>query len=176
MLDLRNLTRQFVQTGRLEAIFLRPQRGVEAVLVETADAIAGRGLACDRSAERVRASAGTGRRQVTLIQAEHLPVIARWTGRPSLDPKILRRNLVISGINLLATRSPFADQALHVLLGEAVVLAVTGDCAPCSKMEEALGPGGYNALRGHGGVTARILRGGVLRVGDRVRVVVDPPA
>ena len=39
-------------------------------------------------------------------------------------------------------------------------------------MEEELGPGGYNALRGPGGLTAHIVAGGWLRVGDAVRVQV----
>lgn len=159
---LRRLTDNFPLAGRLEWIGLRRERRGEVVAVAEAQALVDLGLSGDHRARR-RGSA----RQVTLIQREHLPVIAGLLARPDVPPDLLRRNLAISGLNVLALK----DQVFTI--GE-VVLEGTGTCEPCSRMEDNLGPGGYNAMRGHGGVTARVLQGGVLRVGDEVRVNATP--
>ena len=168
---LRELTRRFPRAGRLDMILLRPARRVPMLSVATAKALEGRGLEGDRSAGsavRVHSPAGGGKRQVTLLQAEHLPVIAALSALAEVDARALRRNLVVSGLNLLAARSLFKDQRLRLRIGADVVLEITGPCEPCSGMEELLGVGGYNAMRGHGGLTARVEIGGTLRLGDAV--------
>ncbi len=160
----------------MEALFLRPARGVASIAVPSAKVLVGRGLDGDRSAARAPTPPDGHKRQVSLIQAEHLPLIAAWLGRATVDAAELRRNIVVSGLNLLAARSPWAGETLHMHLGDEVVLELTGPCDPCSKMETTLGRGGYNAMRGHGGLTARVRSGGSVRVGDAVWVALAPGA
>jgi MOSC domain-containing protein YiiM len=149
------------QTGRVEWIGQRPVRREPLVAVVEAELKTDSHLLGDHA----RLKAG-GKRQLTLIQHEHLGAVAGFLGLDApLDPGRLRRNLVVSGLNLLALKNR------QIQIGDEVLLDITGECHPCSRMEEELGPGGYNAMRGHGGLTAHIAQGGTIRVGDVVRVV-----
>lgn len=149
-----------MRPGRVEWIGLRLVRRGPVEAVQAAELDPAEGLMGDRYAGR------TGNRQVTLMQAEHLPAIAAYLGRVTVTPAQLRRNLLVAGLNLLAVREG------RLRVGTAL-LQVTGPCHPCSRMEEELGPGGYNAVRGHGGLTARVLDGGTVRVGDAVERAVE---
>jgi MOSC domain-containing protein YiiM len=168
--NLRELSPRFAIAGRIEAIVLRPQRQKPAIFVTEVEAQPGYGLIGDRRAQKEQLLESARKREITLIQAEHIPLIAQWCSHESLSPLQLRRNLVISGLNLLAMRSPFPNLKLHWQIGEQVELEITGTCDPCSRMEEDLGFGAYNAMRGHGGMTGRLLVGGIIHVGDRVQL------
>ena len=158
MQNIKDLFDVFPRPGRVEWIGVRPERRGPVSVVQSVEVSEAEGLIGDHY------SGQNGNRHVTLIQAEHLPVVAALTGRDSLDPALLRRNIVVSGLNLLALK----DHQLQI--GDAI-LQITGQCHPCSKMEIALGPGGYNAMRGHGGLTAKVIRGGVLTTGYSVIVL-----
>ena len=155
---LRELLESLPQTGRVEWIGVASAPRADVAAISDVEARVGSGLVGDHHAKSGRPSA----RQVTLIQAEHLPVIAALCGRAEVSAKMLRRNIVVSGINLLALKKA------RFRIGGAV-LEGTGLCVPCSRMEENLGPGGYNATRGHGGITARVISAGTIRIGDEVR-------
>ena len=146
------------QTGRVEWIGIRPARGEPMQSLESVRVTSGQGLEGDRFKGRE-----TSKRQVTLIQKEHLHAIASCLGQDAIGPEVFRRNIVISGLNLLALKGK------TFRIG-GVVLEYTGLCHPCSKMETALGPGGYNAMRGHGGITTRVVTGGDLAIGNGVQV------
>ena len=154
---LQVLLNSLPQTGEVLWIGLRPGHRQPVEAVEGAEAVPGNGLVGDRFRGRGEES----QRQVTLIQAEHLAAVGSFLGGAAIAPALLRRNIVVGGLNLLALK----DKRFRI--GEAV-LEYTGQCHPCSRMEEVLGPGGYNAMRGHGGITARVVEGGLIRVGDGV--------
>ena len=152
METLASLIARHARDGCLDRIGLRPARLAPMIAADSA-VLTEAGLEGDH--------ARAGPRALTLIQAEHLAVIAALAGLPEVSPDVLRRNLVVSGVNLGALRGR------PVRIGGALV-EITGPCAPCSRMEAALGPGGYTAMRGHGGWCARVLAPGRLRPGDAV--------
>jgi MOSC domain-containing protein YiiM len=155
---LQTLLDTLPQCGRVEWIGVRPARDQPMQMLDRVRVSPGKGLEGDRFSGRE-----TSKRQVTLIQQEHLEVIASCLQREPIEPGVFRRNLVVSGLNLLALKGK------TFRVGD-VMLEYTGLCHPCSKMEKALGPGAYNAMRGHGGITTRVVEGGELELGSLVQV------
>jgi MOSC domain-containing protein YiiM len=153
---LKTLLGTLPQKGNVRWIGIRPARREPLQQVAEVEVDEKEGLLGDHFSGKK-----SSKRQVTLIQAEHLDAVASMLQREEIDPASLRRNIVVKGINLLALK----DKQFQI--GE-VVLEMTGLCHPCSRMEENLGPGGYNAMRGHGGITAKIISGGKIRLGDEV--------
>jgi len=147
------------QQGQLEQILVRPARDEVMRSLQWAEVSPGEGIAGDRFQGRL-----DSKRQVTLFQAEMLEVLASLLHVESVDPRLLRRNLLVRGISLQAL------SGRRFRVGE-VLLEGAGQCHPCSRMERALGPGGFNAMRGIGGLCARVIEGGRIRVGDTVSVV-----
>lgn len=142
------------QAGRVEWISVREAKRKPLKIIDKVSVLS-HGLQGDHYA------GSSGNRSITLIQQEHIAVIASLVHRQKLDPALLRRNIMVSGINLLALKER------EFKIGTAI-LKMTGLCHPCSRMEETLGAGGYNAVRGHGGINARVVSPGIIRLQDSV--------
>ncbi len=158
-LSLAELLQIFPYAGEVMWIGVRPAKGEPMIVVDEVLADTRSGLMGDRY------NGNSGRRQVTLLQYEHLAVLESMLGK-EIPPEVLRRNLLIKGVNLLALKN------CKFKIG-AAVFQMTGLCHPCSKMENKIGSGGYNAMRGHGGINAQVLQGGLITVGDKVTVMKD---
>ncbi|MGA9659206.1 MAG: MOSC domain-containing protein [Asticcacaulis sp.] len=154
---LAELLNADMRAGVVEWLGVRPKRRGDMMVVDSVALDTQAGVIGDHYSNPKR-----GTRHVTLIQREDIAAIASYLAQ-DVTPEQLRRNIVMRGINLLALK----DKRFR--LGEAL-LEMTGECHPCSRMEEIFGTGGYNAVRGHGGITARVLESGMVRLGDRLTV------
>jgi MOSC domain-containing protein YiiM len=164
MPSTRDTTFDLPQIGEVRWLGVRPMPVENSLgvrekqpmqVIEAVEARVQQGLVGDRY------NGKSGKREVTLIQWEHLAVIAALLGRNTLTPELLRRNIAVEKINLLALVGS------HFSIGGAV-LAATGIADPCAAMETALGRGGFHAMNGHGGITARVICAGIIRVGDTI--------
>jgi MOSC domain-containing protein YiiM len=149
----------FTRAGEVIWISIRPEKGKPVQVLKETMAQTG-GLLNDHSNK----GNSDSKRQVTLIQHEHLAAAASFLGIGEVDPSLVRRNIVVKGINLNAL------SGRKFTIGEAI-LEMTGPCPPCHRMEENLGSGGYNAMRGHGGITCRVIKEGKIKNGDKLSVI-----
>lgn len=161
--SLQRLLDTPVRPGIVRWIGLRPARHAPMIVVSSGQLEPLAGLEGDHYAGR------SGSRQVSLIAQEGLASIGAFLGTGPAAAALLRRNFVVSGINLLALKGR------RFRLGSAI-LAYAGDCHPCSRMETLLGPGGYNAVRGQGGILARVLHAGQVELGGEVTRLEDDVA
>jgi MOSC domain-containing protein YiiM len=141
--------------GTVIGIHIAPGYGRPVEPVPEVEAVAGKGLRGDRYF-------GT-RRQVTLVATGELHAAAAELGAGRIEHGATRRNITIDLPSL-----PRAH-GTRIEIGE-TVLEVWRDCAPCEVMESAVGPGARVALRDRAGVSATVVEGGVIRIGDPVRL------
>lgn len=159
---MHDLQARFPNPGKVEYICVRPERLAPVQVCQTAQADVEQGLIGDHFSGQPGDA-----RMVTLIQAEHIEFVGQLLGKP-VDPGLLRRNIVVRGINLLALKGQ------RFQIGDAIFEG-TKPCPPCSRMEENLGHGGYNAMRGHGGINAKVIQSGSFSVGDALKVLEEVP-
>ena len=151
--------------GVVVSLHIAPDAGAEMRAVTEVMAVAGRGIEGDRYFTHTGTYSnhpGTGR-HVTLIEVEAIEALAREYD-VHLEPRLARRNIVTRGL------------ALNHLVGKAfsigaVVLRGMRLCEPCLHMEKLAAKGSARGLIHRGGLRAEIAQGGVIRVGDAIKVV-----
>lgn len=141
--------------GTVTAIHIAPRYGEPVEPVTEIEAVAGKGLVGDRYY-------GT-RRQVTLVAAGELGAAAEDLRLERIAHGSTRRNITVDVPSLPR------EHGARIEIGEAV-LEVWRDCAPCEVMETTVAPGARAALKGRAGVSATVVDGGFIRMGDTVRV------
>ena len=149
--------------GTLVGIFVAETAGAPMRALDEVDAVAGAGLAGDRYAARAGHWRRTDACELTLVTEEDLRRASRRSGIAFGDGEH-RRNLVVSGIALAAYRRR------RVRIGEAL-LEFHRLRPPCGYLDRVYRPGAGKALGQGAGIGLRVLRGGRMRIGDRVEVL-----
>jgi MOSC domain-containing protein YiiM len=150
--------------GRLAAIYIGDRKGEALHTIEHVEALAGHGLVGDRYCrqEGTFSKPGSPDREVTLIETEALEALAN-EAEIRLESHQARRNLLTHGVPL----NHLVGKEFQV--GQ-VVLKGIRLCEPCGHLEALTVKGIQTGLCHRGGLRAQIVRGGILRTGDVVRL------
>jgi len=143
--------------GRVEGIYVSPEKGELPEPVESVRALAGRGLEGNRYFFDGDAPAGQA---LTLIAAEAVEAMEQEHGI-SLEPRETRRNVVTRGIDV----NELVGKRFRV--GDVECLGVEL-CEPCTTLQSMTKPGVIKGLTHRGGLNADILSDGEISVGDAV--------
>lgn len=136
-------------------------------LVETRalECVAGHGIRGDRFFDYADDYKG----QITFFAREVFDLLAEHFRLTSKSPGVLRRNVLVSGVDLMALiGKDFEIQGVR--------FSGTAHCKPCYWMNTAVAPGAEEFLAGRGGLRARILGDGVLEVGAAQLKILQPAA
>jgi MOSC domain-containing protein YiiM len=129
--------------------------GVDAAVeVNTIHCVTGRGIEGDRFFDYKPDYKG----QITFFSWEDYEATKRQFGVPALSAGAFRRNVLISGIDVL-------DLVGCRFEVQGVVFEGTGEAKPCYWMDRAVAPGAEAWLNGRGGLRAKILSDGRLTTG-----------
>jgi MOSC domain-containing protein YiiM len=120
--------------------------------VESAEVTKGLGLRGDRH------GIAESTRQILLIEKETLDDL-------KLSPGLLKENITTRGIRLMSL-----ERGQRLRLGDAAVLEVTKACTPCGRMDE-IRSGLQEQLAGRRGILAKAIQGGVIKIGDSIKVL-----
>lgn len=148
--------------GTIEHIFIAPRRAEPVASLHEVEAITDCGLRGDRYSDMALRKSPDY--QITLIEIENIRAFTQASGLP-LAPHDPRRNLVTTGIGLneLCGR--------RFLVGEAELEGLAL-CEPCATFARYTYPEVVRFFAHRGGLRARIVRGGVIRVGSPVTQIV----
>ena len=131
----------------------KPPSEHAALDVREARLLAGRGIEGDRYLDFKDDYKG----QVTFFEWEVYERLIEKFAAHGKGPEIFRRNIITEGADLNSLiGTEFEVQGVRFL--------GTQESAPCHWMNTAFAEGAEDALKGHGGLRAKILSDGVLRV------------
>jgi len=144
--------------GRVVEIYVGPEPEGPVEQVDEVRAVAGRGLEGDRYFQP--AENGIPDKEITLIESEAIAAAAEESD-VDIQPPDARRNVVTAGVRL----DELVGKTFAV--GDVEIEAIEPN-PPCSHLQKLAGKPLLKPLARRGGVRGRIVRGGVLRVGDPI--------
>jgi MOSC domain-containing protein YiiM len=124
-----------------------------ALEVKEVECVAGCGIKGDRFFGFKKDYQG----QVTFFAGEVFADVCNQLGTPGKSPGVARRNIVTNGVDL----NSLIGKQFEI---QGVRFEGMAECSPCHWMNDALAPGAEAALQGHGGLRAKVLTDGKLRV------------